>query len=236
MYSKRRRVVGLAYFSPKNKEFIILTKVNERRGEARGKESYRRIWHAAGSRDWPAGRAGSDLAAEPAEDAAGVALVGEVDAGDPGLDDGPGGLAQGGDKLELLEAPGTVGGGRPVGLEQQRLLLGAELVLYEGAPDYPAPDRLWEVAARHGVTHLGLSPTVIRALMAHGTGPLAKHDLSSLRVLGSTGEPWNPESWWWFFANVGKGRLPLINYSGGTEVSEGRRPTGRHAGISGHVG
>jgi acetyl-CoA synthetase len=101
------------------------------------------------------------------------------------------------------------------------LLLGAELVLYEGAPDYPAPDRLWALVARHGVTHLGLSPTVIRALMAHGADPLRGHDLSSLRVLGSTGEPWNPESWWWFFREVGGGRLPLINYSGGTEVSGG---------------
>ncbi len=101
------------------------------------------------------------------------------------------------------------------------LLLGAELVLYEGAPDYPAPDRLWALIARHGVSHLGLSPTVIRALMAHGTDPLRGHDLSSLRVLGSTGEPWNPESWWWFFDNIGGGRLPLINYSGGTEVSGG---------------
>ena len=59
------------------------------------------------------------------------------------------------------------------------LLLGAELVLYEGAPDYPAPDRLWALVARHGVTHLGLSPTVIRALMAHGTDPVRAHDLSS---------------------------------------------------------
>ncbi len=101
------------------------------------------------------------------------------------------------------------------------LLLGAELVLYEGAPDYPAPDRLWQLVARHGITHLGLSPTVIRALMAFGEHPLHEHDLSSLRVLGSTGEPWNPESWWWFFNNVGKGRLPLVNYSGGTEVSGG---------------
>jgi len=101
------------------------------------------------------------------------------------------------------------------------LLLGAELVLYEGAPDYPAPDRLWQLVARHGITHLGLSPTVIRALMAFGEHPLHEHDLSSLRVLGSTGEPWNPESWWWFFNNVGQGRLPLVNYSGGTEVSGG---------------
>jgi acetyl-CoA synthetase len=101
------------------------------------------------------------------------------------------------------------------------LLLGAEMVLYEGAPDYPSPDRLWALVARHGVTHLGLSPTVIRALMAHGTDAVQGHDLSALRVLGSTGEPWNPESWWWFFNNVGGGRLPLINYSGGTEVSGG---------------
>jgi acetyl-CoA synthetase len=101
------------------------------------------------------------------------------------------------------------------------LLLGAELVRYEGAPDFPQADRLWALVARHGVTHLGLSPTVIRALMAHSTDPLKGHDLGSLRVLGSTGEPWNPESWWWFFNNVGGGRLPLVNYSGGTEVSGG---------------
>jgi len=101
------------------------------------------------------------------------------------------------------------------------LLLGAELVLYEGAPDFPSPDRLWALVARHGVTHLGLSPTVIRALMVHGTEPLLGHDLAELRVLGSTGEPWNPESWWWFFNEVGGGRLPLVNYSGGTEVSGG---------------
>ena len=79
------------------------------------------------------------------------------------------------------------------------------------------------MVARHGVTHLGLSPTVIRALMAHGDGPGARPRPASLRVLGSTGEPWNPEPWWWFFREVGGGRLPLINYSGGTEVSGGHR-------------
>jgi acetyl-CoA synthetase len=101
------------------------------------------------------------------------------------------------------------------------LLLGARLVLYEGAPDFPSPDRLWEIVARHRVTHLGLSPTVIRALMAHGEDPVRAHDRSSLRVLGSTGEPWNPEPWWWFFREVGEGRCPIVNYSGGTEVSGG---------------
>jgi acetyl-CoA synthetase len=101
------------------------------------------------------------------------------------------------------------------------LLLGARLVLYEGAPDFPGPDRLWSIVARHKVTHLGLSPTVIRALMAHGEAPVRGHDRSSLRVLGSTGEPWNPEPWWWYFREVGEGRCPIINYSGGTEVAGG---------------
>jgi acetyl-CoA synthetase len=101
------------------------------------------------------------------------------------------------------------------------LLLGARLVIYEGAPDFPGPDRLWDIVARHRVTHLGLSPTVIRALMARGPDPVRGHDRSSLRVLGSTGEPWNPEPWWWYFREVGEGRCPVINYSGGTEVSGG---------------
>jgi acetyl-CoA synthetase len=101
------------------------------------------------------------------------------------------------------------------------LILGARLVLYEGTPDYPGPDRLWSLVARHKVTHLGLSPTVIRALIPHGTEPVRAHNRSSLRVLGSTGEPWNPDPWWWYFREVGDGRCPVINYSGGTEVSGG---------------
>jgi acetyl-CoA synthetase len=101
------------------------------------------------------------------------------------------------------------------------LLLDARLVIYEGAPDFPGPDRIWAIAARHRVTHLGLSPTVVRALIPNGTEPVRAHELRSLRVLGSTGEPWDPESWWWFFREVGGGRLPIVNYSGGTEVSGG---------------
>jgi acetyl-CoA synthetase len=101
------------------------------------------------------------------------------------------------------------------------LLLGARLILFEGAPDHPGPDRLWAIVARHRVTHLGLSPTVVRALIGHGTEPVQGHDLGSLRVLGSTGEPWDPESWWWYFREIGRGRLPVVNYSGGTEVSGG---------------
>jgi acetyl-CoA synthetase len=100
-------------------------------------------------------------------------------------------------------------------------LLGGAVVIYDGALDFPGPDRLWALAARHRVNILGVSPTLIRSLMRHGEGPARQHDLSSLRILGSTGEPWNPEPWRWFFAVAGGGRLPIINYSGGTEVSGG---------------
>ena len=99
--------------------------------------------------------------------------------------------------------------------------LGASAMLYEGTPDYPTPDRLWEVAARHKVTHLGIAPTAIRALMVHGDDQPRKHDLSNLRILGSSGEAWNPEPYRWFAQHVGGGRAPIINYSGGTEVSGG---------------
>jgi acetyl-CoA synthetase len=101
------------------------------------------------------------------------------------------------------------------------LLLGGTMLFYDGAPDYPDVDRLWSLVERHGVTVLGVSPTLIRALMGAGEGPVQAHDLSSLRILGSTGEPWNPDPWLWFFEQVGGGRLPIINYSGGTEISGG---------------
>jgi len=101
------------------------------------------------------------------------------------------------------------------------LVLGATMVLYEGTPDHPAPDRLWRMCAQHNVTVLGVSPTLVRSLMTHGDEPPARHDLSSLRILGGTGEPWNPEPFNWFFKHVGGGRIPIINYTGGTEISGG---------------
>jgi acetyl-CoA synthetase len=101
------------------------------------------------------------------------------------------------------------------------LLLGARLVMYEGAPDWPDPGRLWSLVARHRISHFGVSPTLIRALRVHGEGPVRDHDLSSLRVIGSTGEPWNPDPWRWCFDVVGGGRLPIVNYSGGTEIGGG---------------
>ena len=72
------------------------------------------------------------------------------------------------------------------------LALGATVLLFEGAPTHPGPDRLWSLVERHGVTALGVSPTLIRALIPHGLDPIRAHDLSSLRVLASTGEPWDP--------------------------------------------
>ncbi len=101
------------------------------------------------------------------------------------------------------------------------LTLGATCMLYEGAPDYPHPDRLWQLVETHRITHLGIAPTAVRALMTQGDDWVTRHDLSSLRILGSTGEPWNPGPWQWYFEKVGGGRCPIINYSGGTEISGG---------------
>jgi acetyl-CoA synthetase len=101
------------------------------------------------------------------------------------------------------------------------LILGATMVLYEGTPDHPAPDRLWRMVEKHKVTVLGVSPTLVRGLMTHGDDVPSQHDLTSLRILGGTGEPWNPEPFNWYFRHVGGGRIPVINYTGGTEISGG---------------
>ena len=152
------------------------------------------------------------------------------------------------------------------------LINGATICIYDGAPDYPTPDRMWEFCAKHKVEVLGISPTLVRALAAseqtigsppyeggvapasgdgvvlsgnrdtsiktknHPVGetpppllrkegsfkkPFERHDLSSLRIFASTGEPWNPAPWWWLFEKVGDSKLPIINYSGGTEIAGG---------------
>jgi acetyl-CoA synthetase len=95
---------------------------------------------------------------------------------------------------------------------------GSALATYDGAPDHPGPDRIWRVAANLGVTFLGISPTLIRALQPHGAEQARKHDLSRLRTFGSTGEPWNPDPWWWLFDEVGERTRPIVNISGGTEI------------------
>ena len=101
------------------------------------------------------------------------------------------------------------------------LMLGGTAVFYDGAPDYPEPRRVWEVADRHGVTPLGISPTLTRVLMASGDRAAPERPVSRLRVLASTGEPWTPEAWTWLFETVGRGQLPIMNYSGGTECGGG---------------
>jgi acetyl-CoA synthetase len=131
------------------------------------------------------------------------------------------------------------------------LINGATICIYDGAPDYPTRDRMWEFCAKHKVEVLGISPTLIRSLAAAEGGaegradssvrpsqpsndikkeiqadrnvrpPFERHDLSSLRIFASTGEPWNPAPWWWLFEKVGNSKLPIINYSGGTEIAGG---------------
>lgn len=101
------------------------------------------------------------------------------------------------------------------------LINGATICIYDGAPDYPNADRMWEFAAKHKVEILGISPTLIRSLATHGDELPKKHDLSALRAFASTGESWNPAPWWWLFEKVGDSKLPIINYSGGTEISGG---------------
>jgi acetyl-CoA synthetase len=96
--------------------------------------------------------------------------------------------------------------------------LGGTMVMVEGSPDHPDPGRVWGVVERHRVAVVGVSPTLIRGLKAHGEEWVRRHDLSSLRIIGSTGEPWNPDPYGWLAREVGERRLPIINISGGTEV------------------
>ena len=88
---------------------------------------------------------------------------------------------------------------------------GATVLMYEGAPDWPQTDRVWELIERHGVTILYTAPTAIRAFMRWGTEWPEGRDLSTLRLLGSVGEPINPEAWMWYHAHIGRGRCPIVD-------------------------
>ncbi len=88
---------------------------------------------------------------------------------------------------------------------------GATILMYEGAPDWPEKDRFWQLIERYGVTILYTAPTAIRAFMRWGTEWPAKRDLSSLRLLGSVGEPINPEAWMWYHEHIGRGRCPIVD-------------------------
>ena len=89
--------------------------------------------------------------------------------------------------------------------------LGATSVMFEGVPSYPGPDRFWKIVEKFQVNTFYTAPTVIRALMREGDGPTKRYDLSSLRILGSVGEPINPEAWMWYHVNIGKEKLPIVD-------------------------
>ena len=91
------------------------------------------------------------------------------------------------------------------------LALGGTSVMFEGVPSYPGPDRFWQICEKFKVNIFYTAPTVIRALMREGEDPINKHDLSSLRLLGSVGEPINPEAWMWYHTNIGGGKLPIVD-------------------------
>ena len=95
---------------------------------------------------------------------------------------------------------------------------GATTLMFEGVPTYPDAGRFWEVCAKHKVNQFYTAPTAIRALMAHGAEHVEKHDLSSLRLLGSVGEPINPEAWNWYNTHVGKGKCPIVDTFWQTET------------------
>ncbi|CEJ10991.1 Acetyl-coenzyme A synthetase [bacterium YEK0313] len=100
-------------------------------------------------------------------------------------------------------------------------LVGASMVLAEGTPDFPDAGRLWRLAATHDVTFLGVAPTMVRNFIQQPPEVIAGFDFPMLRITASTGEPWTPEAWTWFLAHVCKGRAPILNYSGGTEIGGG---------------
>ncbi len=89
--------------------------------------------------------------------------------------------------------------------------LGATSLMFEGVPTYPAPDRFWQIVDKFNVNILYTAPTVIRALMRFGDEPTEAHNISSLRLLGSVGEPINPEAWMWYHEKIGKGKLPIVD-------------------------
>ena len=120
-------------------------------------------------------------------------------------DAGPGDVIHFATDMGWIMGPWTVVGGHA---------MGSTLVFAEGAPDWPK-DRLWRLLEQERVSVLGISPTLVRALIPHGE---PETDLSSLRIIVTTGEPWNPEPYRWLFQEVGGGRCPIINCSGGTEV------------------
>ena len=97
-------------------------------------------------------------------------------------------------------------------------VMGGTLVLAEGAPNFPDAERMWRLVEAHRVSYLGVAPTTIRSFMAQKSEPWKRYDLSRLRICVSSGEAWTPDAWQWLFDKIGGGRMPLLNFSGGTEM------------------
>lgn len=91
------------------------------------------------------------------------------------------------------------------------LSLGATTIMFEGTPTWPKPDRYWRMVEKYRINILYTAPTVVRSLMRHGVDWVSRYDLSSLRILGSVGEPMNPEAWMWYHTHIGKGELPIVD-------------------------
>ena len=98
---------------------------------------------------------------------------------------------------------------------------GATLIMGEGAPNYPDPGRIWRLIDQYKVSWLGFAPTIARIFMSQETDYVSQYDFSSLKVVLTTGEPWNPDAWLWFFEKVCKKRVPILNLTGGTEIGCG---------------
>jgi acetyl-CoA synthetase len=98
------------------------------------------------------------------------------------------------------------------------LEVGASAVIYDGAIDHPTQNRLWEMLEKYGVTIFGISPTAIRLLRKHAINPREKHNLDKIRIIPTTGEPIDEESWWWLFEKIGSKKIPIMNLAGGTEI------------------
>ena len=100
-------------------------------------------------------------------------------------------------------------------------IIGASFLMYDGAHDFPDIYRLWNLTEKYDIKTLGISPTLIRVLMSTDLNKIRAHNFSHLKFFASTSEPWNPEPWMWLFKDVGDSKRPIINYSGGTEISGG---------------
>jgi len=98
------------------------------------------------------------------------------------------------------------------------LEIGATAVLYDGAIDHPNKDRLFEMLSKYGVTVFGTSPTAVRLFRKYGINPRKKHNLEKIRIIATTGEPIDEESWWWLYEKVGDKKIPIMNLAGGTEI------------------